>query len=175
MKKPVFIVGFMASGKTTFGKKLASKLGLPFKDLDKMIEAASGNSISQLFEEKGEQYFREMESRMLRSMPEEAFVLATGGGTPCFDNNIEWMNKRGITLYLRLPPGAVYQRLSALQKQDRPLIKDLEGEQLLQFVEDKLLYREPFYLKAELVVDALRADMNEITASIIEKQGKLSF
>ena len=150
----IFLLGFMGSGKTTIGKKLARTLGYAFVDLDKAIEARAGMSIPQYFEHHGEAPFRELERDCLQSdIPSENVVVATGGGAPCFFDNMEWMNQHGVTVYLMLPPKALASRLQG--SAGRPLLAGLKGADLIRFIESKLESREPFYKKAKYWVDGL--------------------
>src|SRR5664279_2309648 len=133
----IYIIGFMGSGKTTIGKKLASVLGWSFIDLDKEIEKHEGKTISVIFSEKGEDYFREVESHLIRNLKSGTdTIISTGGGTPCYSNNMDIMLKSGLTIYLKLTPSQLRNRLSE-SKGDRPLIKDLDQEKFC------LLYTSP--------------------------------
>jgi len=150
----VFLIGFMGSGKTTIGKKLANYLKYEFIDLDKLIESKAGMSIVSYFELYGEGAFRELERDTLQKteFPENV-VIATGGGAPCFGDNIEWMNKNGLVAYLSLSPKALASRLEH-SKTDRPLIRHLKGDELIDFISTKLQEREEFYNQAKYVVSA---------------------
>ena len=150
----VFLIGFMGSGKTTIGKKLANYLKYEFIDLDKLIESKAGMSIVDYFEIHGEPLFRELEREILQKteFPENA-IIATGGGAPCFGDNMEWMNKNGLVTYLSLSPKALASRLEH-SKTDRPLIRHLNGEELIDYISIKLKDREVFYNQAKNVVSA---------------------
>jgi len=150
----VFLIGFMGSGKTTIGKKLANYLKYEFIDLDKLIESRSGMSIVSYFELHGEVAFRELERDILQKteFPENV-IIATGGGAPCFSDNMEWMNKNGLVAYLSLSPKALASRLEH-SKTDRPLIRHLKGDELIDFISAKLKDREEFYNQAKYVVSA---------------------
>ena len=131
----------MGSGKTTAGKKLASLLGWSFIDLDKKIEEQSGNTISEIFSKYGENYFRDVESEVLKSLGSERnTIISTGGGTPCFGDNMEYMIRTGLTMYLKLTPGQLRSRLSQ-ETNERPLLKDLNKEELLEFIKKKLFMK----------------------------------
>jgi shikimate kinase len=167
----VYIIGFMGSGKTTVGKKLASLLGWQFIDLDKRIEEYTGEKISEIFSKHGEEYFRVVESGMLKNLiSEKQTVISTGGGTPCHDGNMDFMTGSGLTIYLRLTPGQLKSRLS-VAPEERPLIKDIEEEDLLTFIEKKLLFREKWYNMAELTVDAFSLDITALHSMIRNKLG----
>lgn len=163
----IFLIGFMGSGKTSIGKKLAGKLSLNFVDLDKYIEAKNFRTITHLFEEAGENKFREIEHKALMEVSEfENVVVATGGGTPCFYNNLELMNTRGVTVYLKMNPGALTNRLKNSKKVERPLIKGLAGDDLAQFIGMKLTEREKYYEQAKYVVDALDVKLDNLALLI---------
>ncbi len=150
----VFLIGFMGSGKTTIGTKLANYLKYEFIDLDKLIESRSGMSIVSYFELHGEVAFRELERDILQKteFPENV-IIATGGGAPCFSDNMKWMNKNGLVAYLSLSPKALASRLEH-SKTDRPLIRHLKGDELIDFISAKLKDREEFYNQAKYVVSA---------------------
>lgn len=167
-----FLVGFMGCGKTTLGKRLASKLNLPFIDMDKEIEASTGMSIAEYFKEHGEDGFREVESSVLKStrFPDEA-VIATGGGAPCFFDNMDWMNGNGTTIYLSLSPKALAKRLENATN-ERPVLQNLKGEELEKFIAERLKARDPFYRKSKLIISG--ADQSpEKLAAILKHEGYL--
>lgn len=144
----IFLIGMMGTGKTYWCKKLAKKLKLGGYDLDFLIESNEERSIAEIFAESGETYFRRTESKMLHWFREKkAFVLATGGGTPCYHENIQWMNEQGITIWIDEPVDTLLQRLRP-EKEHRPLIKALSDEELKQFLTEKLVQRYPFYHQA---------------------------
>lgn len=126
----LFLVGLPGSGKTTYGKQLAKKLKRPFIDLDDMIIESEKRSIKQVFEDSGESYFREVERRCLTDaiQNEQCFIMATGGGTPCFFDNLEVMNQEGLTIYLKTPIEVIQNRLQA--DESRPLMRSNTIEQL---------------------------------------------
>lgn len=163
----IFLIGYMGCGKSTKAKQLAHKLNCPVIDLDAEIVIKTGRTIAEYFEEFGENGFREYESEMLKTFnyPKNC-VVATGGGLPCFFDNMEWMNKKGETVYLELEPAALVSRLHNRQK--RPLIKDLNDEQLLEFITLKLEERNPFYRKAKLTVNAFDLDAEMLENLIIK-------
>ena len=148
----VILVGFMGSGKTTLGKKIANKLGVPFVDSDAEIEAHFGKSISEIFVEFGESHFREIESEYIDALDlREEFVLATGGGMPCFGNNMDRLNDLGTSFYLERSPKELTHRLINA-KTKRPLVEGMEEIELLQYVENTLLKREEYYQKAHITL-----------------------
>lgn len=148
--KRIILIGFMGSGKTTLGKKLANKLQVPFIDSDKEIEKHFGQSIAEIFTQFGESHFREIEAEFIQSIPKDSeFVLSTGGGMPCFSNNMDLLNEIGYTVYLQRPSKELAKRLTqGINK--RPLLEGLSSEELLKFIDDRLKVREHYYLKAQL-------------------------
>jgi shikimate kinase len=162
----VYIIGFMGSGKTTAGLKLASMLGWSFTDLDRSIEEHTGKTIPQIFSEKGEKHFREVEAEMLRKLqPASNMVISTGGGTPVYADNMEYMLSTGLTLYLKLTPGQLKSRL-AKSGDKRPLISKLSDEDLLGFIEEKLQYREKWYGRAELILNGFDTDIRSVYSEV---------
>jgi len=154
----IFLIGFMGSGKTYTGRRLAQKAGLPFIDLDEWVEHSEGASIRAIFETKGEPCFRRLERDALRAMAQfRDVVVSCGGGTPCFFGNMRWMNEHGATIYLRATPEILAHRLSRQQEQ-RPLLKGLGQEELEAFVRSKLAEREPCYLDASIVYEQRTLD-----------------
>jgi shikimate kinase len=150
----IFLIGMMGSGKSYWCQLLAKKLKCGAYDLDQLIENLEEKTITELFAEDGEEYFRKTESKLLKWFAEKkTFVLATGGGTPCFHNNMEWMNKNGITIWLNDPIEVLVERLKP-EKAHRPLIKNLLDDELPTFLQSKLAERQPFYSKAQFTVSS---------------------
>lgn len=142
----------MGSGKSTLGRKLARLAGLDFIDLDKYIEERYCRSVSAIFASEGEEDFRKKERKALEEVSEfDRVVVATGGGTPCFFNNMELMNQTGITLFLDVTPEVLARRLSA-SKTERPLIKGKTGSELDSFVAGNLLARRRFYEQSKFII-----------------------
>lgn len=138
----------MGAGKSYWKNWLSKKYALRGYDLDFLIEAMEEQTISEIFETEGEEYFREKEAAMLRLLKQSKnFVAATGGGTPCFHNNMSWMNQQGITIWIDEPVSVLMQRLQA-EKAHRPLISNLSDEQLESFLQQKLAERAPIYAQA---------------------------
>lgn len=159
----IFLTGYMGSGKTTLGRALAAAIGIPFIDLDHYIEQRYRKTISQLFAEKGEEGFREIERKILHEVGEfEDVIISTGGGTPCFFDNIEYMNEQGTTVYLDVPVERLFIRLS-IARSKRPLIKEKNDEELMTFIEEQLAKRAPHYSKAQY---SFKADRLEDTAQV---------
>jgi shikimate kinase len=145
----LFLLGMMGTGKTYWTKKLARKQKVGGYDLDFLIESHEEKTIAEIFAEDGEEYFRKSEAKMLRWFGEKkSFVLAAGGGTPCFHDNLDWMNKQGVTVWIDEPIATLVERLKP-EKDHRPLIKDLSDEQLASFLSDKLAERLPYYAQAK--------------------------
>lgn len=158
----LYIIGFMGSGKTTTGKRLASLLNWSFADLDNKIEEHTGLKIAEIFSLYGEDHFREVEAEVLRSLVTDSdTVISTGGGTPCFGSNMEFMLKTGMTIYLKLTPVQLVSRLNR-SSDERPLIKNLSGESLLTFIDEKLSFREKWYAKSYLVIDGFDLDISAL-------------
>ena len=163
----IFLTGYMGAGKTTLGRALAAEIGIPFIDLDHYIEKRYCKTIAQLFAEKGEEGFREIERRMLHEVGEfEDVIISTGGGTPCFFDNIEYMNGQGTTVYLDVPVERLFIRLS-IARSKRPLIKDKNDEELMTFITEQLAKRAPHYRKAQYSFKADKLeDAPQVKASV---------
>lgn len=149
----IFLIGYMGAGKTSVGVILAKKLGLAFIDLDHFIEKRYSRTVSRLFAERGEEEFRKIEAKVLDEIADfEDVVISTGGGAPCFHDNMRRMNEAGTSIYLKTAPGLLAKRLNAC-KHSRPLIKNKTNEELKRFVEESLAKREPYYSLAQIVLD----------------------
>lgn len=152
--KRIFLIGYMGAGKTTVGKDLAKRLGLSFVDLDCYIEGRYHKTVGQLFAEKGEDVFRDIERRMLHEVALfEDVLISTGGGAPCFFDNMEFMNTVGVTVYLKVSVEELAKRLE-LCKNTRPVLRGRSGDELTAFVAESLEKRTPFYTKATVIFDA---------------------
>lgn len=157
----IIIIGYMGAGKTTVGKALARELGLTFYDLDWYIEGRMRKTVPQIFAEKGEEGFRKIENTMLHEVAEfEDIVLSCGGGTPCFFDNMEYLNRQGDTVYLKATPDVLYKHLK-MGKTERPLLKNKTKEEMYRFIEEQLVQREPYYIKAKNVIDVSLMDNYE--------------
>ena len=156
----------MGSGKTTVGKKMANGLSYDYFDLDHFIEQKEKKSVRKIFEIMGEAYFREQESKYLRTISDDKnCVISTGGGLPCYNNNMDYMNNNGLTVYLKMKPEHLFSRLKNGRK-NRPLIKDKNDQELFQYIVDKLNEREFFYQKSRVVVDGFNLNMNDLLEKI---------
>ena len=163
----IILVGYMGAGKTTVGKALSKELGIPFYDLDWYIENRRRKKVSQLFDEVGEEAFRKIEHNMLHEVAEfEDVIISCGGGTPCFFDNIDYMNQQGQVVYLKATPEVLYSHL-LMAKTERPLLKGKTPEQLIAFIKEQLAYREQFYSKARYTLDiSLMDDYDKIKTTI---------
>ena len=148
----IYLIGFMGSGKTTIGRKLAKLSDLNYIDLDKYIEERFFKTIPTIFNEECERGFREKERRSLLEVSHfENVVIGTGGGTPCFFDNMEVMNLTGFTVYLA-PDTEILARRILKSRTERPLISGKSKEELIKYINDTLLTRSPFYEKAKLII-----------------------
>ena len=173
----IFLIGYMGAGKTTLGKAFARHLGLTFIDLDWYIEERFHKTVRQIFAERSEEGFRELEKRMLHEVAEfEDVVIATGGGTPCFFDNMEHMNQSGETVFLEVSQDVLFRRLK-VAKQQRPLLAQKTDEELKAFIYDALQKRLPHYTKAKHIfrADELE-DKKQIQLSVeaLKEQLKLN-
>ncbi len=151
--KRIFLVGFMASGKSFSGQGLAKMLDIPFIDLDEYIVEKEGKSIPEIFAEYGEVGFRILESRYLKeaSPDSESFIMTTGGGTPCFYGNMGWMLGHGLVVYINTPLATIMERLRMSDFSNRPLLKKMDQENLAAFLEELLKERKEYYLEADII------------------------
>jgi len=150
----IFLIGFMGSGKTHWGKLLAEKLQLPFFDLDTVITEKENKTISEIFADKGEEFFRYREKEVLEELVKENehFILSSGGGTPCFFNNISFMKKNGTVVWLNTSVEILKQRLLK-ERMSRPLIKNIGETQLKAYIIRKLGERKIYYEQADVIVN----------------------
>ena len=163
----IYLIGFMGCGKSTVGKKLANKLQYKFLDIDEMIQKREDTTIEKIFQNKGETYFRQLENKYLRKLPEKSgnYVIATGGGLPCHDGNIDYMNESGLTVYLKMNTGQLFYRLKHAKKK-RPLLQNKTENEVVEYIETKLKEREPFYCKAKIVFDAFNLKISDLVEQI---------
>ena len=150
----IFLTGYMGAGKTTLGKAFARKMNVPFVDLDWYIEERFHKTVGELFTERGETGFRELERNMLHGVGElESVVISRGGGAPCFFDNMEFMNRVGKTVFLDVHPDVLFRRLR-IAKQQRPILQGKEDDELKAFIIRALEQRAPFYTQAQYIFNA---------------------
>ncbi len=153
MVNRVFLIGYMGSGKSTIGRFIAKDMNWQFIDMDDYFEQKAGCTISQFFADKGEEEFRKAEAKVLKELAtKENVIIATGGGSPCFFDNIDVMRSAGLTIYIEVTPEELAARLKGA-KSKRPIIANKTDEELTSFISSQLEKREPFYKKAEMTVD----------------------
>lgn len=157
----IILIGYMGSGKTTVGRALAEDIGLPFYDLDWYIESRMHKTVKQIFDERGEEGFRKIEKNMLHEVAEfENVVISCGGGTPCFFDNMDYMNCQGDTVYLKCQPDVLFKHLK-MGKTVRPLLLDKTPEEVGDFINEQITQREPYYNKARYRFDVTLMDNYE--------------
>ena len=166
--KAIILIGYMCVGKTTIGKELATRRGQMFYDLDWYIEERFRKRVPQIFAEEGEEAFRKKERNMLHEVAEfENVVVSCGGGTPCFFDNIDYMNQAAEVIYLKASPETILSHLK-ISKGKRPLLEGMTPEELQTFVTDQIQTREDFYLRARHVVDVDVLDSAEKINRLVE-------
>lgn len=164
----IYLIGYMGSGKSTIGRLLAEQMQLDYIDFDKNIEEEAGKTITQLFDEFGEDKFRQLEHEYLkRLLVKENIVISLGGGTPCFYNNIELINNSGTSIYLEMDVDSLAKRLSRA-KNKRPLIRDLNDTELKYFIETNLEKRKAIYEQAKYTVQGKNFSSTYLTEAIIK-------
>ena len=170
----IIIIGYMGAGKTTVGKSLSKNLGIPFYDLDWYIESRMRKTVPQIFAERGEEGFRKIEYNMLHEVAEfEDVIISCGGGTPCFFDNMDYLNRMGETIYLKATPEVLYKHLK-MGKVERPLLKNKTPEEMQAFIKEQLEKREPYYTKAKHTLDVNLLDTYEkIRISVNRIRGML--
>ncbi len=167
----IYLIGYMGCGKSTIGRKIAELLGISFVDLDKYIEERYFKSVPAIFAEEGEERFREKERLSLLEVSQfEDVVVSTGGGAPCFFDNMEVMNNSGTTVYIAPDTDVLAARLLK-SKTERPLIISKSREELISFINDALLKRAPFYEKAKIII---RGENNLDPQLVIDKINQLN-
>lgn len=148
----LYLIGLPGSGKSFLGKQLADEMKLPFIDLDRIIEEETGSSIAWIFSEKGEEYFRNLEATALRRQSKTpGFVMASGGGTPCFHNNMEFMNETGVSVFIDTPLADILPRIDQQQANIRPLLADAQS--VAAKLQTLLQKRRPVYEQAHITID----------------------
>jgi len=156
----------MGSGKSTFGKRLANVLDYKLIDLDNLIEAQEGRSVSEIFKNKGEAEFRVIEFKQLQTLKEkDNVVISTGGGTAIIDGAMDWMNENGTTIYLQMSLGGLITRLLD-SKKPRPLLDELAEDEKTDFIKLKATEREPYYSKSKLIVKGESIKLQEVLSAL---------
>ncbi|GAB3024859.1 shikimate kinase [Niabella terrae] len=156
----IYLIGFMGVGKTHWGRQLAKKLEMPFFDLDELIVDAEEKTVTEIFEQQGEEYFRMKEREILQWVSEshDAMILSCGGGAPCFFNNIDYMNQKGLTVWIDAPFEILLGRLRQHQEK-RPLLKELDDAQLQAYILKKSSDRRIFYERAKIRISEQEATL----------------
>lgn len=169
----VFLTGYMGAGKTTLGKALARKLCIPFVDLDWYIEERFHKTVGELFAERGETGFRELERTMLHEVGAfEDVIISTGGGAPCFFDNMDFMNRNGKTVFLNVLPDVLFHRLR-VAKQQRPILQGKKDDELKDFIVQALEKRAPFYTQAQYIFNASELEDHSQIEQSVERLQKL--
>jgi shikimate kinase len=165
----IFLIGFMGSGKTHWGRLLSAKLQLPFLDLDSVIVHREGKSVSDIFSEQGEEYFRYLEKEVLEEMVDgqDNFILSCGGGTPCFFNNIDFMKRNGKVIWLNTSVEALKERLLR-ERRSRPLIREITDEELQRYIIRKLSERRMYYERAHAVVNEENVTLEQLIRTLLQ-------
>jgi shikimate kinase len=163
----IYLIGFMGSGKTHWGKLLSQKLNLPFFDLDEQVVSQEGKPIADIFADSGEEYFRLLEKDTLHIISEshDSFVMACGGGSPCYFNNIDYMNRQGTTVWINTPIEVLYQRLIG-EKEKRPLIRGLSDEQLRGYIIKKFSDRKIYYEQASVMMEEEPVELEKLIEKV---------
>ena len=164
MSKRIILIGYMGAGKSTIGKSLASHLGISFIDSDHEIEHQVGKSIPEIFETQGEAEFRKLETEFIHTLSRsESYVLSTGGGLPCFNGNMLFLNGLGVTIYLKNTSEVLAKRIMN-SPIVRPIVKGKSLSELEVFIEENLKLREPFYLQSHTVLTTEEQEVDKILA-----------
>lgn len=165
----IILLGYMGAGKTTVGKALSKDLGMMFYDLDWYIENRMHMTVKEIFDERGEEGFRKIESNMLHEVAEfEDVIISCGGGTPCFFDNMDYMNRQGETIYLKATPDVLYKHLK-MGRTVRPLLLNKTPDEVREFVGKQLAEREKYYNKAKHVLDVnLMDNFEKIKITVAE-------
>ena len=167
--KRIILIGYMGAGKTTVGKALSKELGIIFYDLDWYIESRMRKTVSEIFAERGEEGFRKIEYNMLHEVAEfEDVIISCGGGTPCFFDNMDYLNQQGQVVYLKAEPEVLYKHL-LMAKVERPLLKGKSEEELLKFIKEQIEKRESYYTKARYTLDVSLMDNYDKIKISVEK------
>ena len=164
----IYLIGFMGSGKSHAGKRIATLLHWKFIDTDRLIEKKEGMTVTEIFASRGEEYFRSMEAEILREVAaKNRTVIACGGGTPCYNENLALMKSTGVTVWLKISPESLASRLM-LSRTDRPLLHDAGPSELRSRIAQMLDARSHWYEQADLIINAEAVDEEEMAALIAE-------
>ena len=167
----IFLVGYAGSGKSSLGKRLARRMGLRFVDTDNVVEQEVGAPIADIFHYEGEEYFRIAERRAVEGLANQGMdlVIATGGGLPTWKDNMEWMLRTGVTIYLRRTPEQILSRLSDYGRMKRPMFRGKSDEELLEFMHAQLAEREAYYTQAHIEVNCNTMSDDDVVEYIVNK------
>ena len=158
----IFLLGFMGSGKSHWGRLWAAAHNFNFIDIDEELEKQEQKTVAEIFETRGEDYFRQKETILLRSLTAQSnSIVSCGGGTPCFFDNMAWMNKNGLTIFLEATTQFILKNIKN-EKDKRPLIKDKDDAEILFFIDQKLKERQPYYSKAKIILQAEDLNIDSI-------------
>lgn len=168
LRLPLFLIGFMGAGKTTLGKVLAERTGVPFIDTDTCIEELQGTTIANIFLERGEKTFRSIENQLLHDIIDshQGCIISTGGGMPCHGSNVELMREAGGVVYIRLSVNSLANRLRS-EADIRPLLVDRGKLTLEERIRELLAAREGYYERAHVAIDADGLDPRELSARLL--------
>ena len=170
MYSRIILVGFPGSGKSTIAKKIANRLNYHLVDLDHLFESKFRLTIPEFFKKYGEEVFRKSESILLKEViQQEKVVISTGGGTPCFLGNMELILENGFSIYIKMAPSSLLDRL-VNSKRIRPLVHNKTPEQIKQFIDEKLPIREQFYQQADLIIKGESLDFEQLMSEISKEQ-----
>lgn len=162
----IYLIGYMGSGKTMVGKRLAKVLNYEFLDLDQLFEERYRLSVSAFFEKYDEKAFRQIETKLIEEVSQSSkLVISTGGGVPCFFDNLEKMKNSGIVVYFQMAVKSLIDRLSKAKK-IRPILKNLSGDELYSFIENQLSEREIYYKQAHITVQGESININALAETI---------
>ncbi|MGA3012825.1 MAG: shikimate kinase [Bacteroidales bacterium] len=168
----IYLLGYMASGKSKLGKEISDLTGFSFWDLDEVFEERYRIGIVDFFEKYGEEAFRQIERQLLAETEKlENTIIATGGGTPCSEENIEFIKSQGISIYIRMNTKELFSRLKNVKKK-RPMIKDVPMSSLENFIAEQLRERDPFYQQANYIIDGPFPDQDKLVGLISEIKGR---
>ncbi len=171
--KPVFLVGYMGCGKSTLGRKLARRLGVPFFDTDALVEQSEGASVCDIFRYEGERRFRELERAAVEAILAEkaGCVVSPGGGLPLWSDNMELLNGAGRTFFLRRTAAQIAGRLTPYGRRKRPKLCGLSDAELVEYMRSDMALREPFYARAQTVVECGAMRDDELVALLLNEIG----